>query len=70
MATKKTSKKSPVKKSSRRKPSRRGKPRAPKLTAREHKIVQTMTKQGATMRRIAAKIGRAPSTIWRHQQQP
>lgn len=65
-----TKKKTPSKKSSRRKTSRKGKPRAPELTARERKIVKSMTKQGATMRMIAAKIGRAPSTIWRHQQKP
>lgn len=69
MATKrKTSKKAPSKKSSRRKSSRKGKPRAPELTKREVGIVKKMTEQGATMRKIAAKIGRAPSTIWRHQQ--
>jgi len=28
-----------------------------------------MTKAGATMRQIAKKIGRVPSTVWRWQQE-
>jgi IS30 family transposase len=37
------------------------------LTAKEIATVKRMTKSGATMRKIAAKIRRAPSTIWRWQ---
>jgi IS30 family transposase len=38
------------------------------LSAKEIAIVKSMTKKGATMRKIAAHLGRAPSTIWRWQQ--
>jgi IS30 family transposase len=38
------------------------------LSKKEIATVKTMTKKGATMRQIAKKIRRAPSTIWRWQQ--
>jgi len=38
------------------------------LSAKDITTVKSMTKKGATMRQIAKKIGRAPSTIWRWQQ--
>lgn len=38
------------------------------LSSREAAVIKRMTKAGATMRQIAAKLGRAPSTIWRWQQ--
>lgn len=38
------------------------------LSKKEIATVKAMTKEGATMRQIAKKIGRAPSTIWRWQQ--
>lgn len=37
------------------------------LSAKEIATVKRMTKAGATMRQIAKKIRRAPSTIWRWQ---
>lgn len=37
------------------------------LSAKEISTVKAMTKKGATMREIAKKIRRAPSTIWRWQ---
>lgn len=40
-----------------------------RLSASEQKTIKSMTKAGATMRQIAKKIGRAPSTIWRWQQE-
>lgn len=44
------------------------KPKITHLSAKEIATVKSMTKKGATMRQIAKKIGRAPSTIWRWQQ--
>lgn len=46
--------------------------RAPKkistpVSAKEKRIIKTMTEKGATMRQIAAKIGRVPSVVWRWQ---
>jgi IS30 family transposase len=38
------------------------------LSAKEKATIKRMTKAGATMREIAKKIGRVPSTIWRWQQ--
>jgi IS30 family transposase len=38
------------------------------LSEKEKSTVKRMTKAGATMREIAKKIRRAPSTIWRWQQ--
>lgn len=40
-----------------------------RLSASEQKTIRSMTKASATMRQIAKKIGRAPSTIWRWQQE-
>jgi IS30 family transposase len=37
------------------------------LSAKEIATVKSMTKAGATMRQIAKKIGRVPSTVWRWQ---
>lgn len=37
------------------------------VTESEKKVIRRMTKAGATMRQIAKKIGRVPSTIWRWQ---
>jgi DNA-binding CsgD family transcriptional regulator len=38
-----------------------------RLSNAEQTIIKRMTAAGATMRQIAKKIGRAPSTIWRWQ---
>jgi IS30 family transposase len=38
------------------------------LNSREITAIKTMTKKGMTMRKIAAYLDRAPSTIWRWQQ--
>lgn len=38
------------------------------ITTKEASVIRTMTKQGATMRQIAKRLRRAPSTIWRWQQ--
>lgn len=40
-----------------------------RVSASEQRAIKSMTKAGATMRQIAKKIGRAPSTIWRWQQE-
>ena len=37
------------------------------ITEREKTIIRSMTKKGATMRQIAKRIGRVPSTVWRWQ---
>ena len=55
---KKTSKKT------RRKPKKMS-----RLSAKEKATIKAMTKAGATMRQIAKKIGRVPSTVWRWQQE-
>lgn len=39
-----------------------------RLSDKEKAIIKKMTAAGATMRVIAAKIGRMPSTVWRWQQ--
>lgn len=56
--TKKTSKKA----------SRRSSKKMTRLSAKEKATIKAMTKAGATMRQIAKKIGRVPSTVWRWQQ--
>lgn len=38
-----------------------------RLSDKEKAIIKRMTKAGATMRQIAKKIGRVPSTVWRWQ---
>jgi IS30 family transposase len=38
-----------------------------RLSAKEIATVKSMTKAGATMRQIAKKIDRVPSTVWRWQ---
>lgn len=38
------------------------------LSAKEKATIKKMTAAGATMRQIAKKLGRVPSTIWRWQQ--
>ena len=58
MAKKKTSK------NARRKPKKMS-----RLSAKEKATIKAMTKAGATMRQIAKKIGRVPSTVWRWQQE-
>ena len=40
-----------------------------RLSAKEKATIKAMTKAGATMRQIAKKIGRVPSTVWRWQQE-
>jgi len=62
---KKTSKKTSKRRSSRpRVESKKG----PRLSDKEKATIKAMTKAGATMRQIAKKIGRVPSTVWRWQQ--
>lgn len=39
-----------------------------RLSAKEIATIKAMTKKGATMREIAKKIRRVPSTVWRWQQ--
>lgn len=39
-----------------------------RLSDKEKAIIKKMTAAGATMRTIAAKINRMPSTVWRWQQ--
>lgn len=39
-----------------------------RISTKEAATIKAMTKAGATMRQIAKKIRRAPSTIWRWQQ--
>jgi len=39
-----------------------------RLSDKEKATIKAMTKAGATMRQIAKKIGRVPSTVWRWQQ--
>lgn len=39
-----------------------------RLSAKEKATVKRMTAAGASMREIAKKIGRVPSTVWRWQQ--
>ncbi len=39
-----------------------------RLSDKEKTTIAKMTAGGKTMRQIAAKIGHAPSTVWRHQQ--
>jgi DNA-binding CsgD family transcriptional regulator len=52
----------------RRRPSIPGRwARGYRLSNAEQTIIKRMTAAGATMRQIAEKIGRAPSTIWRWQ---
>lgn len=60
MAKKKTTKK--ARRTSRPKKTTR-------LSAKEKATIKSMTKAGATMRQIAKKIGRVPSTVWRWQQE-
>ena len=43
------------------------KTRSAHLSAKEIATVKAMTKKGATMREIAKRLRRAPSTIWRWQ---
>jgi IS30 family transposase len=45
------------------------KKKATRLSDKEKKIIKVMTRAGATMREIAKKIGRVPSTVWRWQQE-
>lgn len=39
-----------------------------RLSDKEKAVIKKMTAAGKTMRQIAAKIGRMPSTVWRWQQ--
>lgn len=55
-------------KSSKRSSSKRGATKKSRLSAKEKATIKRMTKAGATMRQIAKKIRRVPSTVWRWQQ--
>lgn len=69
MAKKKKSKKSSKRRSSKPWSPTRVPKRMTRLSAKEKATIKSMTKAGATMRQIAKKIGRVPSTVWRWQQE-
>lgn len=50
-----------------KKTSKRSSKKMTRLSDKEKTTIKTMTKAGATMRQIAKKIGRVPSTVWRWQ---
>lgn len=57
-----------TKKTSKKASRRSSKKKMTRLSAKEKATIKAMTKAGATMRQIAKKIGRVPSTVWRWQQ--